>query len=410
MTQHPETNSFSPEVYNPASPPLVSKERLSLGEQSFDIGAFPRALPPWGIVFDIDPLLISGTDTNVQSEFGSQVQQLIAAGNKIAIVSSIDISHLALPDNIAIITDTDSINNPATYQTIARQLQLPAEHFMLISAREDVTMSDAALETGMGIMTLYKQNGLQDAVAVLSAPDAYQEKTYEDIAKEIYTPGQIRIIGITGRAGTGKTTLTTRLANSIYQIGGKAVGLDLDAFFYLSSAERRAWVNEENLSPNERAYRRNMTNWINHALVNQTFHSIRNGEPVALRDMYSMEKGGEKVEHIDIHPDAEGFTAILGGSALLDPRIQAGFDTLIYINTHETVRRVAVNQRDIARGYSPVASAERFQLTQQSETEDCLSLAQRMAVYNNPDIGVLVVDNSKRDTHVITLPPYIPQR
>ena len=271
-------------------------------------------------------------------------------------------------------------SDPASIETVANHLGISTANMMLFSD-ENLPRLEPMISAGISIVSIGKAEGLAQAVHIILDPSAYQEVSYEDVAHSLYTTGKIRVIGLTGRAGTGKSTIAQRLAKAVKNIGGKAEAIDLDSFFYMSSRERRAWVNESVISDEERRLRRNMTNWVNYTLVNETFARIHAGEHIHLEDMYSMALGGEKVGVLDFDPDPTGFTVILGGTALLDARLKSDLDTVVYINTHETVRRSAIWERDRLRGYSREAYEERFKLTQQSETEDCLSQTQRIQIF-----------------------------
>src|SRR3989338_2730419 len=66
---------------------------------------------------------------------------------------------------------------------------------------------------------------------------------FEKQLTELYEPGKVNILGLTGQAGAGKTNCVAPIiVEEARRLGIKAHNLGLDAFFILSSRERKAWI------------------------------------------------------------------------------------------------------------------------------------------------------------------------
>jgi uridine kinase len=215
-------------------------------------------------------------------------------------------------------------------------------------------------------------------------------------------------VGLTGRAGTGKSTVAKRLAQKLWDLGHRSDILQLDSFFIMSRRERKCWLQEQGLSSEEQDHRENQLNWWAFDRAAQALQQLKAGQRVYIPDAYDMGRGGEKIGVVDINPDPLGHTILFEGVALLHPSFHGLIDDLIYIHTQPATRTEALWGRNSRNGYSQDEHVARKAITDHSEDTVFFSLgARRRALQRYPRMRVL--DNSARNSTLGLLPRYIPR-
>ncbi|OGY78949.1 MAG: hypothetical protein A3B74_03600 [Candidatus Kerfeldbacteria bacterium RIFCSPHIGHO2_02_FULL_42_14] len=182
----------------------------------------------------------------------------------------------------------------------------------------------------------------------------------------LWREGDILIYGLTGQAGAGKTSSAEEVVSHLREQNIPAASLGLDAYFILSSAERKAWLAEgERVSPAEGKRRRNQLLWWDFQALQCDLLHFKQGEPIQLRGVYNREDKGEKTRNIDIVPDERrGFVLVLEGVALAHVEV---LDGLAYVHAPADVRYLRIQMRDSARRPIPAEAWNRFRLTQEFE-------------------------------------------
>ncbi len=190
---------------------------------------------------------------------------------------------------------------------------------------------------------------------------------FRDLISRLLGLGEIVTLGITGQAGAGKTTHIAPLAIAAVQdLGGEGYELPLDAFFILSSKQRKLWLAEgERISPEEGVQRRNQLRWWNFDRSRAVLRTLRNGDGVHLRNVYNRAAGGELTGEISIPPATAGRKRLITFDGVAIPEVRDLLDRLLYVHAPATVRLGRLRDRDRHRQGAEVL--ERFKLTQEFE-------------------------------------------
>jgi uridine kinase len=294
---------------------------------------------------------------------------------------------------------------------------VPPNQTMLVSDRGDV--AENALKTGMGVTHVAGREGAAFAFDTLLEPSKqsdevlykaplYSALSYEEVAESFFVPGAISVVGFVGRTGAGKSTTIRRLIDAVHTIGGDGGLFEVDSFFVRSRADRKAWLNEPDISDEERADRQRVITWWDLGRATNTLERIQSGEHVRLEGLYDMQNAGEMVGSMDIDPGNRGYTVFVEGTALLVPEFDAVIDSFVYLNTHDQVRAELLMQRNTRHGYSPQESRERKILTDAAETNEHIAAPLRTNRFLKRNLVVL--DNTDRRDHLRLMPPYIPKK
>jgi uridine kinase len=173
------------------------------------------------------------------------------------------------------------------------------------------------------------------------------------------------LIGICGRASSGKTTLTGRLAQELGARGVPAVAYSGDWRFALDSPARRQWL-EAKWRAGYDAYLQALSQfgWWDFERILDDLDRLLSGKPVEVRDGYDRGTGA-KDRRIELPPVSEGAVlyenGILGGEEILNR-----MDVVVLLNTADRVCLERTLRRDADR--RPAAEvAARFLITSYSE-------------------------------------------
>ncbi len=186
-----------------------------------------------------------------------------------------------------------------------------------------------------------------------------------DISAYVLSRPGVKLLGLGGRAGAGKSTLARRLAGELRVSGVPATIYSGDWRFVLDSSERREWLlRRAESGPEEYFYGMNQLTWWNFEQIRRDLARLSAGENVEIPDAYDRATGRRTLS-VKLSAPAGGLViyenAILGGVELLGT-----LDLIILLNTPaaECLRRTL--DRDLARR-SVTEIAARFLMTSYSE-------------------------------------------
>ena len=169
------------------------------------------------------------------------------------------------------------------------------------------------------------------------------EISVRDLILGSYRPKKLTVLGVTGQAGAGKTSFVTPLIlETMDALGIGACKLSLDDFFILSSSDRKEWLEEGNISKQERARRENLLNWWNFKSLREALGHLKNGSEVELRNVYDRSNDGKLTGHKVIVPPASGFI-VLEGVAIAHITL---VNKLIFVTTTDSMRLKRLHGRD----------------------------------------------------------------
>lgn len=174
--------------------------------------------------------------------------------------------------------------------------------------------------------------------------------------------GDVIILGVTGQAGAGKTSMSRIVQRAAQQRGLPCHTLALDVFFKLSRRGRKLWLEEPDITAEERLRREDQISWWDFAWLDQSLATLKEGKILELRDVYSREHDGELAGKITIRPHESGAVVLLDGVAILDAQHVAAF---LYLQVSPEIRWRRLLGRD---GHRIGDSAKkRWALTQRFE-------------------------------------------
>ena len=193
-----------------------------------------------------------------------------------------------------------------------------------------------------------------------------EERTFAEVVRGLLRSGAVSVLGVTGQAGAGKTNYLTPLVLQIAQDAGFAVAdLPLDAFFKLSSAQRKRWLQEgERISSAEGAQRRNQLLWWDFVQAQGAVATLKRGDQIHLTHVYNRRNRGELTGEILIEPPAAGMLVALDGVAICHLE---GLDALMYVHAAAEVRFGHLVKRDLHRNGEE--ARQRFELTEAFERD-----------------------------------------
>ncbi len=263
--------------------------------------------------------------------------------------------------------DTLGVSKPDTdfFVRVAEKLGVPPEKCFSIG---DDEQNDAhpAIEAGMGAAIVSNVDDIQTITTSILHEREYEEFDLETFARDLYIPGQVTILGLTGRAGAGKTTTAKQVVDLYERLGIPAAPLGLDAFFKLSSKDRKAWLEEGKQLGEEEYWRRaDQMQWWDFEKTYKTLEDLRARKPVHLTNIYNRADKGELTGEIKIEPDHRGMVVVFEGVAAA--HLKKDGDHFVYVNAHPRVRKERLLGRDLHRAGD--VAYERFLITQSFEND-----------------------------------------
>lgn len=304
--------------------------------------------------------------------------------------------------------------DPNFFRSIAEHLDVDPQAMMSIGNEAD---KDAypAVEAGMGAAIISDPMQIGAVLAELEETANYRPVDIQALVNKLFVPGKNRVVGIVGRAGAGKSTVTKLLVEEMNRLSalncrkfnGHAIGLD--AFFRLSSADRAKWLDELGIDPDERARREDQALWWDFDQADQVLRALSAGRPVHIEGVYTQQDRDKKSGVLDVQPapSEEGNIFFIEGVGVPELAKRGIVDELVYVNAHESVRHMRVYERD-KRKRGEREARRRWGMTQGYED--------RMYGAGSPYIDgcpVTVIDNSldqNGELHLRQLPGKIPSR
>lgn len=255
--------------------------------------------------------------------------------------------------------------NPEFFVKIAELLGVNAESCLSIG---DDHQNDAypAIDAGMGAVVSGDIKSTTDLVNRMIEEGHFEQFDLANHLASYYVPGRVSVVGLTGRAGAGKTTNADRVVDHYRGNGVPVEKIGLDAFFKQSSRDRKAWLEEGKQIGNEEYWRRaNQWEWWDFDKAAETIRTLKNGETVHLRGIYNRADKGELTGEQKIEPSERGLVVVFEGVATAHMRDL--LDGLVYVNAHPKTRQERLLGRDMHRAGS--AALERFEVTQRFESK-----------------------------------------
>jgi len=190
------------------------------------------------------------------------------------------------------------------------------------------------------------------------------ERTFSGEVQKLLRPDGVSVLGVTGPAGAGKSTHIAPLATALAEDCRFATAmLPFDAFFILSSRERKKWLEEgKAISVAEGARRADQMQWWDFGRAQEAIDTLRRGKPLHLTGVYNRRDGGELTGEVHIIPPSGGMLVVIEGVAICH---LAGLDELMFTYAPAPVRLERLRVRDAHRQGAEIL--ERFGITQTFE-------------------------------------------
>ena len=227
---------------------------------------------------------------------------------------------------------------------------------------------EVPVELGMGAVVVGNISQIKPAVDyIYDATTSAKPFSFEEyVETHDFTQRSASIIGVTSRAGSGKTTFAQKLAEA-YVSHRKNINVftvHSDQFFIMGSRERSDWLYDPNISEEERVQRRDQATWWDLSKMIKHITSLKDND-LANEDSALQIK--------TVTPDyakapARHQILIIEGVPLplLNPLIP--FDRIFYLYTHPHVRKQRLFIRDGHKRNSEQLE-DRFTITQDFENK-----------------------------------------
>ncbi len=151
-----------------------------------------------------------------------------------------------------------------------------------------------------------------------------------DVASEYSGNGPVGL-GLTGRAGAGKTTFLGEISREAETRGLHVSPYEVDWNFKLSSSERAAWITEGiQVGRAEYAKRANQLTWWDFAKVAENVALLKKGGVMEMSDAYN-KKSGAKDKYVKLGPVPEDGLLIVENCFVADPAISDNLDVVAYV-------------------------------------------------------------------------------
>ena len=300
--------------------------------------------------------------------------------------------HIFGPDDLGV-----GKPDPAFYWRVAENMGLSPKECLSVGDRVEAD-GIPALQAGMGAVIVSGPEGVKDLVndyLMHNGGVLAKEFDLSDYLREVHEPGKVKVIGLTGRAGAGKTTR----ARDMLMIGEKlnipVVILGLDSFFIKSSKGRKEWLEEEGIADEERRRREDQDNWWDFDKARWALGVLKRGDRLFMEGVYDRNKGSELVGTVDITPDPDrGLVVIFEGVGI--SHLSEMMDDVVFIAAHPNERKGRLLGRDHELRVGEAAK-KRFRITQTYEAGHFATNGGRVT---------RVLENSSGD--LVEVPPAFP--
>lgn len=190
-------------------------------------------------------------------------------------------------------------------------------------------------------------------------------KLIQSRLREMRDGGRRAVVGVCGRAGSGKTTLTKRIANAFYAQGTGSVAYSGDWRFIRDSEGRRRWLSEKwKVGIDAYMYALNQFNWWDFSEIRKDLLCLKEGRPLQLPNAYDRATGRTDL-NVTIPATEQGAVfyenCILGGIDIL-----VMLDLIVLVNTPDATCLNRILRKDaMRRTVSDIAA--RYLITTYSE-------------------------------------------
>ena len=191
---------------------------------------------------------------------------------------------------------------------------------------------------------------------------AHNSVNLKEAVQGLYSPGQYKVVGLTGQAGAGKTWTSKMVEAACEERNIDYVRVSLDWFFILSSKDRKKWLAEAEHDPLEYARRKDQLTWWDFDRAATCLLDLKAGKTVELKGVYNRADGGELTKDVTLLPQKRGGIVLIEGVAIVDLPI----DLLVYIAASLPTRFPRLYNRDKARR-TGIEAIERLLLTETFE-------------------------------------------
>jgi len=259
--------------------------------------------------------------------------------------------------------------DPTFYWRVAENMGLSPKECLSVGDRVEAD-GIPALQAEMGAAIVSGPEGVKDLVndyLMHNGGVLAKEFDLSDYLRQVYEPGKVKVIGLTGRAGAGKTTRAKEMAIISEEMGIPVVRLGLDTFFKTSSRARKAWLEEEGIPDEERARREDQDNWWDFERAKQALGVLKSRRRLVMNGVYNRNDRGELTATVDIDPDPEkGLIVVFEGVGI--SHLSDMLDDVLFIAAHPNERRDRLLGRDADKRVGDAAK-KRFRITQTYEAK-----------------------------------------
>lgn len=156
------------------------------------------------------------------------------------------------------------------------------------------------------------------------------------------------LVGIAGRAGSGKTLITKKISEELKDLSIPTLHFSGDWRFKLDSEQRKDWLKEKwFLGIHEYLQAANQFNWWDFDKIYNDLETLTKGQPLNIKNVYNRDTGKKDLK-IDLPATKEGVifyeNCILGGAEILEK-----LDVVVLLNTPDQVCLERVTKKDVQR-------------------------------------------------------------
>lgn len=295
-----------------------------------------------------------------------RIHHVVCGTNSPLAVGIETVATLGLPDTLLVFGPESfscSKPNQGFFCGIVQAMHSDMSNWISIGDRE-ISDCNPALAAGFaGAILIQGRDDLVKTIHILRRVNM-KHNTLTGMILSHLVPGEIRIVGVTGQAGAGKTSHIAPMIQGVAAAKNYwAATLPLDAFFKMSSEERAQWLAEgEALGEEEAARRRDQMTWWDFQKAEDVLASLREGKPIQLMDVYNRADKGRLTGTITLAPEERGGLLIFEGVAVAH---LAALQAALYVHAPARVRRERLLERDKHRGQEE--AQKRFALTEAFE-------------------------------------------
>lgn len=317
--------------------------------------------------------------------------------------------------------------HPEYYQELIRNYNLKPQTTLMVG-NESQNDGVPAAEVGMGSIIVKGPSQIDSALEFVSQLEQFNiDKFLENIRPE---SGEVKLVGVLGRAGAGKSSFARNLEELAISNGISTSSLGADTFFKASSKDRAEWLEGKDAKTQEflanlangsltqaqiSNLRANMDLWWDQQAMLEALKQLKEGSSYIKDGVYSQTDKEKLSGKVDIQPNLQqGHLIVVEGVPLarmvmINPEI---FDKLVYIHSSPATRKDQVYGRDIQKR-GPEAALARWQITEAYEGLLYPKVFESWKRNKASNLPLTVLGNKPSDNHrsfdnYVVLPGQIP--